>query len=153
MQLTKVCDVSFGEKNNTQKSGKCLFFCINSWLVVLQMLKAKGIKVNPREIAEKIIRNLPDNELIQKTEIAGPGQCPVSGTFQEKKTSFLRNVGDSFWILNIRVLVWSCCVSVGWVSPKFLYSVNVSIWMLSLRLHQHPPEEDVCVQTVEQAAD
>lgn len=37
------------------------------------MLKAKGMKVNPREIAEKIIRNLPDNELIQKTEIAGPG--------------------------------------------------------------------------------
>lgn len=50
------------------------------------MLKAKGMKVNPREIAEKIIGNLPDNELIQKTEIAGPGQCPVSGTFQEKKT-------------------------------------------------------------------
>lgn len=49
------------------------------------MLKAKGMKVNPREIAEKIIGNLPDNELIQKTEIAGPGQCPVSGTFQEKK--------------------------------------------------------------------
>lgn len=32
------------------------------------------MKVNPREIAEKITRNLPDNELIQKTEIAGPGK-------------------------------------------------------------------------------
>lgn len=41
--------------------------------VVLQMLKAKGMKINPREIAEKIIQNLPDNELVQKTEIAGPG--------------------------------------------------------------------------------
>lgn len=49
------------------------------------MLKAKGMKVNPREIAEKIIKNLPDNELIQKTEIAGPGQFPVSGTFQKNK--------------------------------------------------------------------
>lgn len=38
------------------------------------MLKAKGTKVNPREIAEKIIQHLPDNELIQKTEIAGPGR-------------------------------------------------------------------------------
>lgn len=37
------------------------------------MLKAKGMKANPREIAEKIVRNLLDNELIQKTEIAGPG--------------------------------------------------------------------------------
>lgn len=41
--------------------------------LVLQMLKAKGIKVNPREIAEKIVQNLPDNELVEKTEIAGPG--------------------------------------------------------------------------------
>ncbi|GAA6232524.1 arginine--tRNA ligase, cytoplasmic isoform X2 [Lates japonicus] len=45
----------------------------NSAMAMAQMLKAKGIKVNPREIAEKIIQNLPDNELIQKTEIAGPG--------------------------------------------------------------------------------
>lgn len=37
------------------------------------MLKAKGVKVNPREIADKIIRNLPDNELVEKTEMAGPG--------------------------------------------------------------------------------
>lgn len=42
------------------------------------MLKAKGMKVSPRDIAEKITRNLPDNELIQKTEIAGPGRG-VSG--------------------------------------------------------------------------
>ena len=50
--------------------------------VLLQMLKAKGEKVNPREIAEKITSNLPENELIQKTEIAGPGEkrFPVSGT-------------------------------------------------------------------------
>lgn len=61
------------------------------------MLKAKGMKVNPREIAEKILRNLPENELIQKTEIAGPGTFPVSGTFQ-------KNVGESFWNLNIRVV-------------------------------------------------
>lgn len=38
------------------------------------MLKAQGKKVNPREIAEKIVQNLPDNELVQKTEIAGPGR-------------------------------------------------------------------------------
>lgn len=37
------------------------------------MMKAKGMKTSPREIAEKIIQKIPDNELIQKTEIAGPG--------------------------------------------------------------------------------
>ncbi|XP_061595256.1 arginine--tRNA ligase, cytoplasmic [Cololabis saira] len=45
----------------------------NSAMAMSQMLKAKGVKVNPREIAEKIMQNLPDNELIEKTEIAGPG--------------------------------------------------------------------------------
>ncbi|XP_017288225.1 arginine--tRNA ligase, cytoplasmic [Kryptolebias marmoratus] len=45
----------------------------NSAMAMAQMLKATGTKVNPREIAEKIVRNLPENELVQKTEIAGPG--------------------------------------------------------------------------------
>ncbi|XP_067088269.1 arginine--tRNA ligase, cytoplasmic [Osmerus mordax] len=45
----------------------------NSAMAMAQMMKSKGLKVNPREIAEKIVQNLPDNELIEKTEIAGPG--------------------------------------------------------------------------------
>ncbi|KAM9333168.1 arginine--tRNA ligase, cytoplasmic isoform 2-T2 [Pholidichthys leucotaenia] len=45
----------------------------NSAMAMAQMLKAKGVKSNPREIAEKIVQNLPESELIQKTEIAGPG--------------------------------------------------------------------------------
>ncbi|XP_076835897.1 arginine--tRNA ligase, cytoplasmic isoform X2 [Brachyhypopomus gauderio] len=45
----------------------------NSAMAMAQMLKTKTQKVNPREIAEKIIKNIPDNELIEKTEIAGPG--------------------------------------------------------------------------------
>lgn len=45
----------------------------NSAMAMAQMLKAKGAKVNPREIAEKIVKNLPENELIEKMEIAGPG--------------------------------------------------------------------------------
>lgn len=38
-----------------------------------QMMKSKGQKVSPREIAEKIVQNIPDNELIERTQIAGPG--------------------------------------------------------------------------------
>lgn len=41
--------------------------------MVFQILKAKGVKTNPREIAQKIVQNLSDNEVILKTEIAGPG--------------------------------------------------------------------------------
>uniref|UniRef100_A0A8C7QW20 Arginine--tRNA ligase, cytoplasmic n=1 Tax=Oncorhynchus mykiss TaxID=8022 RepID=A0A8C7QW20_ONCMY len=45
----------------------------NSAMAMAQMMKSKGLKVNPREIAEKIQQNIPDNELVEKTEIAGPG--------------------------------------------------------------------------------
>uniref|UniRef100_A0A8B9HAM1 Arginine--tRNA ligase, cytoplasmic n=1 Tax=Astyanax mexicanus TaxID=7994 RepID=A0A8B9HAM1_ASTMX len=45
----------------------------NSAMAMAQMMKSKGQKVNPREIAEKIVQNIPDNELIEKTDIAGPG--------------------------------------------------------------------------------
>lgn len=45
----------------------------NSSMALSQLMKGKGLKVNPREIAEKISLNIPDNKLIEKTEIAGPG--------------------------------------------------------------------------------
>ncbi|KAF3841170.1 hypothetical protein F7725_007032 [Dissostichus mawsoni] len=45
----------------------------NSAMAIAQILKAKGVKTNPREIAQKIVQNLSDNEVILKTEIAGPG--------------------------------------------------------------------------------
>lgn len=45
----------------------------NSAMAMAQMMKAKGQKVSPREIAEKIVQNIPNNELIERTEIAGPG--------------------------------------------------------------------------------
>lgn len=37
------------------------------------MLKTKEQRVNPREIAENITKHLPDNDCIEKVEIAGPG--------------------------------------------------------------------------------
>ncbi|XP_038596353.1 arginine--tRNA ligase, cytoplasmic [Tachyglossus aculeatus] len=46
----------------------------NSAMSITQMLqKTKEQKVNPREIAEMITRNLPENDYIDKVEIAGPG--------------------------------------------------------------------------------
>uniref|UniRef100_I3N2W3 Arginine--tRNA ligase, cytoplasmic n=1 Tax=Ictidomys tridecemlineatus TaxID=43179 RepID=I3N2W3_ICTTR len=45
----------------------------NSAMGISQMLKTKEQKVNPREIAENITRHLPNNEYIEKVEIAGPG--------------------------------------------------------------------------------
>ncbi|XP_066447211.1 arginine--tRNA ligase, cytoplasmic [Eleutherodactylus coqui] len=45
----------------------------NSAMAMTQMLKARGEKVSPIEIANKIVKNLPENHLIGKTEIAGPG--------------------------------------------------------------------------------
>ncbi|XP_077613475.1 arginine--tRNA ligase, cytoplasmic isoform X2 [Crocuta crocuta] len=45
----------------------------NSAMSISQMLKTKEQKVNPREIAENITKHLPDNECVEKVEIAGPG--------------------------------------------------------------------------------
>lgn len=39
----------------------------------LALTLAKDAKMNPRQLAELIIENLPDNNAIEKTEIAGPG--------------------------------------------------------------------------------
>ncbi|XP_058852524.1 arginine--tRNA ligase, cytoplasmic-like [Acipenser ruthenus] len=45
----------------------------NSAMAMAQMMKSKGQKVSPREIAENIVKNIPDNEIIERVEIAGPG--------------------------------------------------------------------------------
>ncbi|XP_007520916.1 arginine--tRNA ligase, cytoplasmic [Erinaceus europaeus] len=45
----------------------------NSAMGISQMLKAKQLKVNPREIAENITKHLPDNECVETVDIAGPG--------------------------------------------------------------------------------
>ncbi|XP_075455279.1 arginine--tRNA ligase, cytoplasmic [Ascaphus truei] len=88
----------------------------NSAMAMTQMLKAKDQKVSPREIADKIIKNIPNNDLIEKVEIAGPGfinvhvrkdfvskqlskllvngvQPPVIG--ERKKVTFKQNAGGS----------------------------------------------------------
>ncbi|GCB60824.1 hypothetical protein scyTo_0006943 [Scyliorhinus torazame] len=45
----------------------------NSAMAISQLLKAKGEKINPVEIAKQIINNIPKNDIIEKVEIAGPG--------------------------------------------------------------------------------
>lgn len=40
---------------------------------LLQVLKAQGIKAPPRDIAKKIVDNVPSNKLIEKMDIAGAG--------------------------------------------------------------------------------
>ncbi|GAB1599957.1 arginine--tRNA ligase, cytoplasmic-like [Argonauta hians] len=45
----------------------------NSAMSICQLLKAKGIKVNPRDVAQQIVKHLHSTEYIEKTEIAGPG--------------------------------------------------------------------------------
>ncbi|XP_015262793.1 PREDICTED: arginine--tRNA ligase, cytoplasmic [Gekko japonicus] len=47
--------------------------CNSAMSITQILLKTKEQKVSPREIADKIARNIPDNECIEKVEIAGPG--------------------------------------------------------------------------------
>jgi arginyl-tRNA synthetase len=39
----------------------------------IAMILAKAAKTNPRELANHIVTHLPESELVEKTEIAGPG--------------------------------------------------------------------------------
>ncbi|XP_069754284.1 arginine--tRNA ligase, cytoplasmic isoform X2 [Narcine bancroftii] len=50
----------------------------NSAMAISQLLKAKGEKSNPREIAQKIISNIPKNDIIENVDIAGPGFINVN---------------------------------------------------------------------------
>lgn len=45
----------------------------NSAMAINQIFKGKGIKSNPREIATAIVSNIPQNDLLQKVEVAGAG--------------------------------------------------------------------------------
>lgn len=50
----------------------------NSAMAINQILKGKGIKSNPREIAVSVVSNVPQNDLIQKIEVAGSGFINIS---------------------------------------------------------------------------
>lgn len=43
------------------------------WASTVAMRFAKQAKMNPRELAERIIDNIPENDMIASVEIAGPG--------------------------------------------------------------------------------
>ncbi|KAG1668005.1 Arginine--tRNA ligase, cytoplasmic [Nymphon striatum] len=45
----------------------------NGAMQICQSLKASGIKMSPRQVAEEVISSLPSNEIIEKVDIAGPG--------------------------------------------------------------------------------
>ncbi|XP_069754286.1 arginine--tRNA ligase, cytoplasmic isoform X3 [Narcine bancroftii] len=51
---------------------------MNYHLKIMDLLKAKGEKSNPREIAQKIISNIPKNDIIENVDIAGPGFINVN---------------------------------------------------------------------------
>jgi len=67
----------------------------NSAMNLSQLLKAKGQKCPPREIAQKILSNLPVTNIIEKVDIAGPGFINVhlQKTFVESEISSLLKLG------------------------------------------------------------
>jgi arginyl-tRNA synthetase len=42
-------------------------------LIFLKALKTKGQKANPNEVAQKIVANMEESDLIEKMEVSGPG--------------------------------------------------------------------------------
>ncbi|XP_034251307.1 arginine--tRNA ligase, cytoplasmic [Thrips palmi] len=50
----------------------------NSAMPITQLLKAKGEKANPREVAQKLMDSVPPFSWVEKLEIAGPGFINIS---------------------------------------------------------------------------
>lgn len=50
----------------------------NSVMPILQALKAQGIKLSPHQIGTMIVDNIPEDDLIDLFEIAGPGFINIS---------------------------------------------------------------------------
>jgi arginyl-tRNA synthetase len=69
----------------------------------IAMVLAKVAKTNPRQLAETIIENLPASDLVEKTEIAGPGFINFflkQNTYQSVIIDIL-NKGDHYGDSNI----------------------------------------------------
>ena len=48
------------------------YMCVST-MDIAKMYKEQGVNKNPREIAQKIVDSIPENEIIESTNIAGPG--------------------------------------------------------------------------------
>ena len=77
----------------------------------IAMVLAKVAKSNPRKLAEKIIEHLPESDILERTEIAGPGFINFflkQNTYQSVVTDILEKgdrYGDSSIGNNISTLV------------------------------------------------
>ncbi|CAG5135187.1 unnamed protein product [Candidula unifasciata] len=69
--------------------------CNSSMSIAQQLGSIQGTKVNPREIAQTIINNLPKTSFFEKIEIAGPGFINISlaKEFVAKELKFLLTKG------------------------------------------------------------
>ncbi|XP_048773290.1 arginine--tRNA ligase, cytoplasmic-like [Ostrea edulis] len=56
-----------------QGSSKFADYQCNSAMSIAKILKEMGQGASPREIADKIVQNLPQNEYFEKVEVQGPG--------------------------------------------------------------------------------
>lgn len=69
----------------------------------LAMVLGKPAKTNPRQLAEKIISSLPDNDIISKVDIAGPGFINffIHADTQFKIIQQIHKAGQQFGLSNI----------------------------------------------------
>ena len=67
----------------------------NGAMAISGLLKAKGEKINPRDVATKIVANVPENILVEKLEVAGPGFVNIylRKRFIEESLELLLNEG------------------------------------------------------------
>ncbi|EGD81139.1 arginyl-tRNA synthetase [Salpingoeca rosetta] len=67
----------------------------NAAMNINNKLKKQGVKSNPREVAQKIADSLPENPVVDKLEVAGPGfiNVHVAKSFVQAQTNKLLRKG------------------------------------------------------------
>ncbi|XP_028397434.1 arginine--tRNA ligase, cytoplasmic-like [Dendronephthya gigantea] len=74
-------------KSTSEKFGD---YQCNNAMAISQVLKSQGQSAVPRNIAELILKNLPENDIIDKVEVAGPGFINI-----HVKTSYVSSFVDN----------------------------------------------------------
>ena len=87
------------------------------WACTIAMRLAKAAHMNPRQIAQAIVENIPENDIIESLEIAGPGfiNLTLANSVFQNVISEVRAKGDDY---GKSVLPEPCKVDLEYVSAN-----------------------------------